>query len=121
MPHWKPIKPKARGPLQDSIARALTPLLSGPDAAVHARDIVDAIVAGEGEVRNVYRVARHELPFDVPDLIAGVVTGIFVRGAVDRSVEQRDDEELLGDAGVPSELVAEVLAELAEVGKGRAA
>lgn len=121
MPHWKPIKPKARGPLQDKIARALAPLLSGPDAAIHARDIVEALVTGAGEVRNVFALARHELPAEVPDVVVGIVTAICVREAVDASVEQRDDEELLGDAGVPSELVSEVLAELAELGKGRAA
>jgi hypothetical protein len=107
--------------LQDKIARALTPLLSGPDAAVCARDIVEALVTGAGEVRNVFALARHELPLEVPDVVAGVVAAIYVREAVDGSVEQRDDEELLGDAGVPSELVSEVLAELAELGKGRAA
>ena len=116
-PHWKPLSPRNRGILRDRIARALTPLLSGPDAERAALELVEAVA--DGQTRNVYRHVRHELLEEVPDVTVGVVVAEYVGSACDLA-DQREAEELLGDAGVPAELVSDVLEEIRST-KGRAA
>lgn len=119
MSAWRPMKPKTRERAHALAVRAIVPALSGVDAASYVRAILDELEAGE--VRDAFHVARHHLPEEIPDVTVGVVVACYVQNAVDGSVEQRDDAELLGDAGVPSDIVSAVLAELRQSTKGRAA
>lgn len=108
MSAWRPLQPKTRARAHALAVRAVVPALSGMASYVEA--ILDELEAGE--VRDAYRVARHHLPPEVLDVTAGVVVACYVACAVDQSVEQRDSDELLSDAGVPSELVPAVIEEL---------
>lgn len=116
---WHPLSKRRRRVTEERATRALVPLLSGPEAASYANAIFDELELGEK--RDVYRVVRHHLPEEVPDVVAGVVVAVYLSAVVDDASEQRESDELLSDAGVPSELLSAVIEEVRELQKGRAA
>lgn len=118
-PIWKPLSRTSAARLRDELSRALVPELSGPEAGTVAVTLVDGLA--DGRERDVFRLVCESVDATVARETLASLVALYLGHAVDASVEQRDDQELLGDAGVPSDLVEAALERAAELQKGRAA
>lgn len=118
-PIWKPLSRTRTAKLRNELARALVPMLSGPEAEVTAIALVEGLA--DGSVRDVFRLVCQSVDASVERPTLAALVALYLGHAVDSSVEQRDDAELLGDAGVPSELIESALELAGELQKGRAA
>jgi hypothetical protein len=118
-PIWKPLSRTRTAKLRNELARALVPMLSGPEAEATAIVLVEGLA--DGSVRDVFRLVCQNVDASVERPTLAALVALYLGHAVDSSVEQRDDEELLGDAGVPSELIDSALELAGELQKGRAA